>query len=383
MKRIALVENFGSDFYISRLRFALFLKENNFDVTAIIPNDGYVDKIRDKGIKVISFQSNIRGLSLSNKVKFALDLKKIFSENNFDLIHFYRLQPNIIGTFMAGIFTKAKIVNHVTGLGIAFSSSSFKNILLQTLTKCFYKFNYVLFNPYTIYQNKYDSRDLGIEKRTICIEGSSVNEDRYNLEHASTNKKYISSLVEELDLDKTAKTFLFVSRLIKEKGILELTESIININLNNTKVNLIIAGWSDLQNPSAIKTSYFKTLSEKYNFIKFLGKRSDVNDLIALSDVSILPTYLREGTPRFLLESMAMGKPIITTEMPGCDHLISNSKNGIMVKQKSVKEIEDSIIEILGKDIISMGQESYNFYKKKFSEKVVYSSIEKLYRSIL
>ena len=109
MKRIALVENFGSDFYISRLRFALFLKENNFDVTAIIPNDGYVDKIRDKGIKVISFQSNIRGLSLSNKVKFALDLKKIFSENNFDLIHFYRLQPNIIGTFMAGIFTKAKI----------------------------------------------------------------------------------------------------------------------------------------------------------------------------------------------------------------------------------------------------------------------------------
>ena len=54
-----------------------------------------------------------------------------------------------------------------------------------------------------------------------------------------------------------------------------------------------------------------------------------------------------------------------------------------MVKQKSVKEIEDSIIEILGKDIISMGQESYNFYKKKFSEKVVYSSIEKLYRSIL
>ena len=129
MKRIALVENFGSDFYISRLRFALFLKENNFDVTAIIPNDGYVDKIRDKGIKVISFQSNIRGLSLSNKVKFALDLKKIFSENNFDLIHFYRLQPNIIGTFMAGIFTKAKIVNHVTGLGIAFSSSSFKKLL--------------------------------------------------------------------------------------------------------------------------------------------------------------------------------------------------------------------------------------------------------------
>lgn len=382
MKRIALVENFGSDFYGSRLRFALFLKKNNYDVTAIVPCDGFVDKIRDEGISVIPFQSNIRGLSISNKVKFAMDLKKIFSENNFDLIHFYRLQPNLIGTFIAGIFTKAKIVNHVTGLGIAFSDKSFKNIFFQTLTKFLYKFNYLLFNPYTIYQNKHDSIDLGIINRSVCIAGSSVDEDRFNLKHALLNKKKISSLSNEFSLDKSAKTFLFVSRLIKEKGIFELVESVININ-QKVKVNLIIAGWSDSENPSAINTSYFTMLSEKYNFIKFLGKRSDVNDLIALSDVSILPTYLREGTPRFLLESMAMGKPIITSNMPGCDHLIFNSKNGILIEQISVGEIEDSICEILGRDIDSMGNESYEFYKKKFSEKVVYSSIEKLYQSIV
>tara|TARA_B110000027_G_scaffold132562_1_gene158969 strand:+ start:266 stop:538 length:273 start_codon:yes stop_codon:yes gene_type:complete len=81
--KIALVENFSSDFYSSRLRFALFLKENNFEVTAIVPDDGFVDKIKDEGINVIPFQSNIRGLGLSNKVRFALDLKNIFSKNDF------------------------------------------------------------------------------------------------------------------------------------------------------------------------------------------------------------------------------------------------------------------------------------------------------------
>ena len=194
----------------------------------------------------------------------------------------------------------------------------------------------MLFNPYTIYQNKYDSRDLGIEKRTICIEGSSVNEDRYNLEHASTNKKYISSLVEELDLDKTAKTFLFVSRLIKEKGILELTESIININLNNTKVNLIIAGWSDLQNPSAIKTSYFKTLSEKYNFIKFLGKRSDVNDLIALKEKPTTTFNINLGV--YLLNSSML--PLLPIneyyDMPNL--FIKAKEESLKVKVFSVNE---------------------------------------------
>lgn len=380
--KVALVENFGSDFYGARLRFALFLKKNNFEVTAIVPDDGFVDKIRKEGINVISFHSNIRGPGLSNKVRFALDLKNIFVANDFDLIHFFRLQPNIIGTFIAGVFTKSKLVNHVTGLGVAFTDRSFKNRLFQFITKFLYQFNSVLFKPYTVYQNMQDSEDLGVKKRIICIEGSAVNEDRFNLVHVENNQKNISLLREELGIDESIKTFIFVSRLLKEKGVLQLIESFINLK-QNMKVNLLIIGWSDSENPSAVKPSYLTELTDKYDCIKFLGKRSDINDLLALSDVSILPTYYREGTPRFLLESMAMGKPIITTDMPGCSHLIPNRKNGILIKPKNVKAIENSIKEILTKDTLAMGNESYKLYQEKFSEKVVYSSIQKLYKSIL
>ena len=102
------------------------------------------------------------------------------------------------------------------------------------------------------------------------------------------------------------------------------------------KIQLLIVGWFDENNESSLNQNSLKNLIQGYENIKFLGKQSDIPEIISLIDVSILPTYYREGTPRFLLESMAMKKPIITTKMPGCDHLIHNNENGILIKPRSV-----------------------------------------------
>ena len=107
--------------------FALFLKDNGIEVIAIIPNDGYCEIIEAQGIKTIEVGVNIRGKGVLNKLQYAKKLKQILKEEAFDIVHFYRLQPNIIGTFIAGIYTKSKIVNHVTGLGMAFTNNSLKN----------------------------------------------------------------------------------------------------------------------------------------------------------------------------------------------------------------------------------------------------------------
>tara|TARA_R110002072_G_scaffold289873_2_gene457213 strand:- start:9327 stop:10487 length:1161 start_codon:yes stop_codon:yes gene_type:complete len=383
--KIALVENFGADFVGARLRFSIFLKENGVNVTAIVPEDGHRDIIENSGIRVIEVGGNIRGKGIVNKIDFAKKLKKVLKEEEFDIVHFYRLQPNIIGTFIAGIYTKSKIVNHITGLGVAFTSNSFKNKCFQFVIKSLYRFNSLSFKPYTVYQNEHDKFDLGIKIRTICIAGSAVNEDRFNKEYIINNNDKINTLKKELDLDQSVgvKTFIFVSRLLKEKGVMQLIEAFININsTQDKKANLLVVGWSDPENPSAVKSSDLKKYFKKDKFIKFLGKRSDVNDLIALSDVSILPTYYREGTPRFLLESMAMSKAIITTDMPGCNHLIPNNENGILIQPKSIEAIEDAVLTILNKDLIALGKVSNKLYNDLFSEKIVYSSILNLYKSI-
>lgn len=383
--KIALVENFGADFVGARLRFALFLKENGVEVTAIIPKDGCREIIEKHGIRVIEVGANIRGNGIVNKIKYALKLRAILRSENFDIVHFYRLQPNIIGTFVAGISTTSKIVNHVTGLGVAFTDKSNKNLLLQFLIKFLYRFNNYCFSPYTIFQNKQDAVDLGIHKKAICIEGSAVNESKFNREVAKLRRDEISNLKNQIGLPiEGAKIFLFVSRLLKEKGIIELIEGFLAAQKEiEVPIYLFLVGWSDEENPSSVKPEELQELIKDDDNIKFLGKRSDVDLLLALSDVSILPTYYREGTPRFLLESMAMGKAIITTDMPGCNHLIPTGENGELIQPKSVSEIKNAILRILDRDLIDLGMKSKDLYQEKFSENKVYPAILKLYESIL
>jgi len=378
--KIALVENGGSDFYSARLRYALYLQSLGYEVYAIVPDDGFLDKIKSHGINIIAVSNNIRGTGILNKLGYAKDLIKIFRSDQFDIIHTYRLQPNIIGTFVAGTLTRSKIVNHITGLGIAFNHSSIKYKLLQYVTKILYRFNYLLFRHVSVFQNHHDIIDLGLTKNSFCVKGSAVDEDRFSNNSISITK--LNNLTKQFDIsqDDTI-NFLFVSRLLKDKGIVELIEGF-KLASKKNKIQLIIVGWFDEQNNSSLNQNSLSDLIQGYDNIKFIGKQSDIPEIISLIDVSILPTYYREGTPRFLLESMVMKKPIITTKMPGCDHLIRNNENGILIEPKSVQAIEKSINLICEKDLKVMGEASYKIYKNDFSEKIVYNSLIDIYKKL-
>ena len=378
--KIALVENLGSDFYNARLRYALHLQNSGYIVTAIIPDDGFLEKIKSQGINIIAVSNNIRGTGILNKLTYANDLMKIFRSNQFDIIHTYRLQPNIIGTFIAGILTKSKIVNHITGLGSAFNHSSIKYKLMQFVTKLLYRFNYLLFRHVSVFQNQYDIVDLGLIKKSFCVKGSAVNEDRFT--HNSISNSKINNLRKLYDLSKDDTiNFLFVSRLLKEKGIVELIEGF-KLASKKNKIQLLIVGWFDENNKSSLSQNSLNDLIKGYDNIKFLGKQDNIPEIISLIDVSILPTYYREGTPRFLLESMVMKKPIITTKMPGCDHLIDNNENGILIEPRSINAIEKGINFICNKELKIMGEASYKIYKSNFSEKIVYNSLIDIYKKL-
>lgn len=379
-KKIALIENLGIDFYNARLRYALHLQNLGYEVYAIVPDDGFLVKIKSHGINVIAVSNNIRGPGIINKLKYAGDLIKIFRYNQFDIIHTYRLQPNIIGTFIAGILTKSKIVNHITGLGAAFNHFSIKYKLMQFVTRILYGFNYFLFRHVSVFQNHHDIIDLGLIKKSFCVKGSAVNEDRFSSDSISISK--IDILQKQYNLlQEDTINFLFVSRLLKEKGIVELIEGF-KLASENNKIQLLIVGWFDENNESSLNQNSLNDLIQGYDNIKFLGKQNDIPEIISLADVSILPTYYREGTPRFLLESMVMKKPIITTKMPGCDHLIHNNENGILIEPRSVNAIEKSINFICNKELKIMGEASYKIYKSDFSEKIVYNSLIDIYKKL-
>jgi glycosyltransferase involved in cell wall biosynthesis len=382
--KVALVENFGADFVGARLRYAVYLKNKGVDVTAIIPNDGFVHIVENLGIRVIQVEANIRSKGVRVKLNYAIKLRSIFKTENFDIIHFYRFLPNIIGTFIAGIIANAKIVNHVTGLGTAFTDKRLKNKFLQFVIKNLYGFNNLLFKPHTVFQNKEDIIELGFKKRAYCIEGSAVNQDLFNVNILEDYKDDLLLLKSKLGIIENEKVFIFISRLLKEKGILELIKASVQLNIDYAKpFRLLLVGWSDTDNPSAVSDLDLAKYVSNHSFINFLGKRSDVNKLIAISDIAILPSYYREGTPRFLLEAMAMGKPIITTNMPGCNHLVPDGNNGFLIIPRSIESITKAMTNALESDLNELGQNSHSLYHEKFSEEIVYNALFGLYISIL
>lgn len=379
--KIALIENFGSDFYGARLRYALFLQEQGHEVVAIVPNDGYADKIQETGITTIALDIDIRKRNISTVFSFAMQLRKIFIREKFDIIHLYRLQPNLIGTPVAFFSSrKSKLVNHITGLGVAFTKTSLKFNLIKAVVTTAYKLNNKLFNTTLIYQNEEDKAEIGINNnKVLVVKGSAVNEDKFN-----PNVEANQTLINEYknSVDSNGKTLIFVSRLLRQKGLTYLIEAVnkINISDSQTKFNLLIAGWIDPNNPDSLTEQEIKNYDKNENIV-FLGKRTDINELIALADIAVLPTYYREGTPRFLLEAMAMGKPILTTDMPGCNHLIKNNKNGKLIVPKSIDSIIEGLLYLNDKDLQELGKNSRLIYESEFSEEVVYNQLLNAYKS--
>lgn len=377
--KIALVENFGSDFYGARVRYALFLQKLGHEVIAIVPNDGYTEKIRNAGINTIAIDIDIRERSLSAMLKFGQKLGKIFRKEKFDVIHLYRMQPNIIGTSFAFFNSpKSKIINHITGLGVAFTKTSYKYKLVQKIVKFAYKFNSRVFNAQLIFQNIEDKLELGNDEKFLVIKGSAVDEDRFKpIDIINTQTK--NELMEKYHFSGTF-TLIFVSRLLKQKGLDDLVNAVNDINKEaDKKINLMIVGWIDPSNPDSFSEEEITAFTKLPN-VAYLGKRNDIDQLIAMADAAVLPTFYREGTPRFLLEAMAMAKPILTTDMPGCNHLVKNKQNGVLVEPRNKEAIVEGLRFLLKADTKQLGVNSEKIYKTEFSEHVVYNNLLSSYK---
>lgn len=377
--KIALIENKSDEFYNSRLRFALFLQEKGHNVIAILPDDEFKEDIQNAGLPVITLGFDVRHRNISTVWAYIKKLKTIFKRENFDIIHFYRLQPNLIGTPTAFFSKKrSKRFNHITGLGVAFAQDSFKYKILRWITKQGYSLNYGAFKTQLILQNREDKAELGDKSNFQIVKGSAVNEDKFH-----PQVQVPPELETELCRDHKVHgglTLLFVSRLVKIKGLEYLVEAVKQYNQKTTRpLNLLIAGWIDTRNPDSFSRAEIEHFSQ-IEGVHFLGKRCDVHELLAFSDIAVLPTFYREGTPRFLLEAMAMAKPIITTDMPGCNHLIPEGKNGKLIEPKNVSAIIEALHWFESKNLVRMGRAGYALYKQEFSEAVVYKRLLQIYK---
>ena len=272
---------------------------------------------------------------------------------------------NIYGGFIARILNIKSIIN-ITGLGTAFMKKNiFRNILILL-----YKF--ALGNKnISFFQNK-DDRNLFLKNNLVkknnsfLIPGSGIDLKKYNILKKKINKKNIN--------------FLFIGRLIKDKGILEFIEVAKEIKKKEKlDITFSVIGSIDSQNSSSI------TYEEYLNFknmkiLNFLGKKKNIKKYLSKTDCIVLPSY-REGLPRVLLESSAMSLPAITTNVPGCRDVVKDGYNGFLCKARNKNSLLKAIYRFLNlsyKKRLIMGKNSRKKAEKYFNEKIVFERYKKI-----
>ena len=198
------------------------------------------------------------------------------------------------------------------------------------------------------------------KSRSICAPGSGVDLDRFSFASLNRNQS------------RKAFVFLFVGRVVGNKGIREFVGASEKVRARYPQVHCQILGWIDFGNPTAIAE---QDLEEwvKRGTVEFLGSAEDVRSHIRNSDCVVLPSY-REGTPRVLLEACAIGRPVIATDTPGCSRVVVDGITGLLCKARDSNDLAEKMVRMIEMSVeerVAMGLSGRQYVEEKFDEKIV------------
>jgi len=375
-KRVLLIENFASDFYKARVPFCKFLIAKGWDVYALVPNDHYLELIQKEGIHVIGYDLNRKDKGLFQLIRLIKIYHQIIKQHNIDIIHSFRFQPNLLNV-LANFFNKRKVILHITGLGIAFSNHTPYYLFLRIFSQVIFQIKFFR-SDRVIVQNEDDAKDIWFagswKKKLHVIKGSGVNTAYFDADLFDK-----TALKKSYNIKDHSIVFILVTRLIWEKGIKELTDAFGLLQKKHKNIKLWIVGWTDKDNPRHVDEDFINSF-ENNDSIFFLGKKDNIRELLAVSDVFIYPSYYREGIPRSILEALSMGLPVITTDTPGCNLTVVPGENGYLIDPRSSEDIKDSVTRLIDHDDLKkMGIRSRELAENKFSNSIIFSQFEKLY----
>jgi len=354
-RRIVFSSNTAFSLYNFRLPLMRALKEKGYEVIAVSPEDEKYSELLKKEFSFFAVKNlDRKGTNPIKDLKLFFEYFLLFRKLKPDLVINFTIKPNIYGSISAGLLGIPSI-SVITGLGYVFIRESWLTKLVKLLYWLAFRFNRAV-----VFQNSEDMKTLEklCERRCLLIESSGV-----DLKHLDP------TLCKEAKKDEF--TFLFVGRLLTDKGIHELIKAYEKLKKEKSKVKLIIIGSPDEGNPNSVSKGELEKWM-KEGLIEWHGFQEDVRPFYCIADCVVLPSY-REGVPRVLLEAMAMERPIITTDAPGCKNVCVDGVNGFLVKPKDVEslylamkkmvELGDEKLREFGKAGRRLAEEKYNVEK--------------------
>ena len=353
-KKVLILANNAGGLYNFRFELICELIKQGLEVYFAVPETIEHKKVKliiDAGAKYIQTHMNRRGSNPFEDIKLIIRYKNIIKVLNPDVILTYTIKPNIYGNYVASKLDKPTIMN-VTGIGSSLTSGSLKNLVKRMYKYACSKAKLIFF------QNKHNQdffikNNIVNSEKTILIPGSGVNIEKFKP-------------VERDKKDNNIR-FLFVGRIMKEKGIEEYVQAADRITKRYNHTEFQILGSFEEEKYKDI------IIHNENKKIKYLGRSDDVRKEIKEVDCIVHPSY-HEGMSNVLLEGAAMGKPLIASDIPGCKEIVEDGYNGYLFKVKSVKSLEKKLVQFINLDDSTrelMGENSRNKVVKEFDRKIV------------
>jgi glycosyltransferase involved in cell wall biosynthesis len=361
--RIVILASFAESLINFRGPLLQAMVQAGHTVIACAPgqNPALEKQLNELGVSYRQISLQRTGLSAVADLYSILSLAHLWRRIRPDCLLSYTIKPVIYGSLaarFAGI-SRDRVFSMVTGLGSTFAPQSFKERLVSRAIRQLYKAG-LAHNNVVFFQNP-DDRDFFVDHglcrpptRTVIVNGSGV-------DLAGFPKR--PPVLEPV-------RFLLIARLLKSKGIAEYVEAAKFVRSRYPASQFRLIGPSD-SNPEAISAEQIKQWQHG-GVIDYAGPVEDVRTELAQASVFVLPSY-REGTPRTVLEAMATGRPIITTDAPGCRETVRMGENGFLVPVKDWAALAAAMIKFIEMPelIPTMGERSRLMAETKYDVRKV------------
>lgn len=326
-----------------------------------------LEKIEKLGAIPVIYSLNRGSLNPISDLYATYKLSKQIKELQPDLVFSYFTKPVIYGSLAAKLSKVKKIIAMLEGLGSPFTvhphGQSLKIKLIRFIQVSLYRIVFPFIDK-IVFLNKDDPVDL-IENNKIKHKANSpvvLGPIGLNLKDYSYTPWNISNEI----------SFIFIARLLAEKGIFEYVEAAKIVKKKYPHIIFRVIGGLDLENPYGLTQNQLDELIESKT-IEYSGFVTNVDVYIKKSAVFVLPSYYREGVPRSTQEAMAIGRPVITTDVPGCRDTVIDGVNGFLVPKWNPQALAEKMIYFIEhpEQVRMMGDQSHKIAIEKFdAEKV-------------
>lgn len=336
------------------------LLAQGYAITVAAPRDDHSAAIEALGCRFVALPMQRDGRSPFADVRLLFDFVRLFLREKPMVFLGYTAKPNIYGSIAAAL-TGVPAINNIAGLGRVFGERGLTHRILRALYRLALRRSTRVF-----FQNRDDLAmfvDTGLvtHGRVALLPGSGVDLARFS---------------PAAPAERSGPIFLLVARLLWTKGIAETVAAARQLRSRHPDATIKLLGFVEDGNPAFVSHADLQGWQRDGDIV-YLGAANDVRPHLAAADCVLLPSYYPEGTPRSLLEAAAMGKPIVTCDMPGCRDVVVEGQNGFLVPPRDAAALATAMIRfcrLTPAQRAAMGRRSRQLAEERFDERIIHDS---------